>query len=598
MSEEKEEYCIADVAPRPEANPKLGFYVYLLAGCAVIGGFLFGYDTGVVSGSMLYIVDYDGMKPMTSIWKEVIVSITPGMAVVGSLASSPFADRWGRKPVIIAAAILFTIGGVVCAAATEKICLLVGRILLGIAIGIASMIVPIYVGETAPSHIRGRLITAFQMMIGFGQVIANFLAGVFSYANPVYVGWRLMLGVASLPAIVQVIGFIYLPESPRFLFYNGRKNEAINVVQRVYSGNKEWIDYEMSEIKNAHKEEMEAKAKVGDSFVLWRMVTTPHVLKALTIGCLIQLFQQLAGVNTIMYYTGHIIQSAGIKDKHVTIWISLGISSANFFGTFIPLALVERFGRRVLLLLSVGMTVVVLILMGVGFLLINKDSADALQLGAISGTHPYLQTCIEMSNCDFCVTNEHCGFCHQGSNTDPGYCLPVDLEGDTDVSVLGPCASGFNTTVFNFAYGFCATKYTIMPIVLMVVYLAFFAMGFAPLTWVLNAEFYPLWARGVGCSLSTAFNWIGDLIIALTFLTLTEAITKYGAFFLYAGFTVVAFLFIYFLVPETKGITIEEVELLFMSKKSRRRARSELRAQEAQRIRSLSKGNTVAPITS
>uniref|UniRef100_A0A0M3IP54 MFS domain-containing protein n=1 Tax=Ascaris lumbricoides TaxID=6252 RepID=A0A0M3IP54_ASCLU len=218
MSEEKEEYCIADVAPRPEANPKLGFYVYLLAGCAVIGGFLFGYDTGVVSGSMLYIVEYDGMKPMTSIWKEVIVSITPGMAVVGSLASSPFADRWGRKPVIIAAAILFTIGGVVCAAATEKICLLVGRILLGIAIGIASMIVPIYVGETAPSHIRGRLITAFQMMIG-----------VFSYANPVYVGWRLMLGVASLPAIVQVIGFIYLPESPRFLFYNGRKNEAINV---------------------------------------------------------------------------------------------------------------------------------------------------------------------------------------------------------------------------------------------------------------------------------------------------------------------------------------------------------------------------------
>uniref|UniRef100_A0A0M3ITU2 MFS domain-containing protein n=1 Tax=Ascaris lumbricoides TaxID=6252 RepID=A0A0M3ITU2_ASCLU len=164
-----------------------------------------------------------------------------------------------------------------------------------------------------------------------------------------------MLGVASLPAIVQVIGFIYLPESPRFLFYNGRKNEAINVVQRVYSGNKEWIDYEMSEIKNAHKEEMEAKAKVGgnkewidyemseiknahkeemeakakvgDSFVLWRMVTTPHVLKALTIGCLIQLFQQLAGVNTIMYYTGHIIQSAGIKDKHITIWISLGISS-------------------------------------------------------------------------------------------------------------------------------------------------------------------------------------------------------------------------------------------------------------------------------
>ncbi|VDM29159.1 unnamed protein product [Toxocara canis] len=199
---------LKNVVPLPEKHPKLGFYVYLLAGCAVIGGFLFGYDTGVVSGSMLYIVDYDGMKPMTSIWKELIISITPGMAIIGALGSSPFADRWGRRPVIIASAVLFAIGGVVW---------------------IASMIIPIYIGEAAPSYIRGSLITTFQVMIAFGQVIANFVAGVFSYANPVYTGWRFMLGLASVPGIIQLIGFFFLPESPRFLFYKNRKDEAEKV---------------------------------------------------------------------------------------------------------------------------------------------------------------------------------------------------------------------------------------------------------------------------------------------------------------------------------------------------------------------------------
>ncbi|KHN84818.1 Proton myo-inositol cotransporter [Toxocara canis] len=594
---------------------------------------------------MLYIVDYDGMKPMTSIWKELIISITPGMAIIGALGSSPFADRWGRRPVIIASAVLFAIGGVVCGAATEKICLLVGRILLGIAIGIASMIIPIYIGEAAPSYIRGSLITTFQVMIAFGQVIANFVAGVFSYANPVYTGWRFMLGLASVPGIIQLIGFFFLPESPRFLFYKNRKDEAEKacriseavtkevmkfsvglahcplapaahtelqpvsrhfdfiressrqqVLERVYSGSKEWIAYEMSEIKDAYEEEMKAKAKVGDSPVLWRMITTPHVLKALMIGCAIQLFQQLSGVNTIMYYTGQIIQSAGVKDKHLTIWISLGISTANVLGTLIPLTLVERFGRRVLLLISVGMTFVTLVLMGVAFLLINKDSPDAIPLTVINGTHHYLKNCIEMSNCDLCVTNDHCGFCHIGTEKDPGYCLPLNLEDTTDVSALGPCSYGYNTSAFTFVHSFCVTRYTVMPIILMVVYLGFFSMGFAPLTWVLNAEFYPLWARGVGCSLSTSFNWIGDLIIALTFLTLSQAVTKYGAFFIYAGFTLIAFVFIFFLVPETKGLPIEEVELLFMPKKSRRRTRSVLRAQEALKLRNIKK-DTVAPMS-
>ncbi|CAI5454664.1 unnamed protein product [Caenorhabditis angaria] len=553
--------------PRPKTTPQLGLYVYLIAFCAVIGGFLFGYDTGIVSSAMLYVPKNEDMKPMGKVWQEIIVSVTPGFAALGSLCAGPASDKWGRKKVILVSSFIFTLGGLLCGIAIEKYMLLVGRILLGCAIGISSTVVPMYVSESSPAHIRGQLLTGFQLMITFGLLAANILAGGFSYIDPTNLGWRLMMGFAAVPAAIQFVLFFCLPESPRWLYQNGQTEEAKNVLQKIYSNNNLWVTYEIGEIDALCKEEKVAMETTKDSSTLARILKTPHVRKALIIGCALQAFQQLSGINTIMYYTGKIIQASGIGDEHTVIWISVGISSVNFICTFIPMYLIDRVGRRVLLTVSVLGVAITLLLMASSFYAINIDSAPSISPAfPLQGFES--NKCFGFSNCDFCVTDEACGFC-QPVGVEKGYCLPVN--NDNSLSKIGPCMNSTETMLAKYVWSpdVCKSRFTFLPIVLMVVYLSFFSSGYAPLPWVMNAEFYPLWARSTCVSIATAVNWLFNLAISLTFLSLTEAATKHGTFLIYAIVTFIALLFVSFCIPETRNYSIEEVEVLFMSRKKR-----------------------------
>ncbi|CAI4220651.1 unnamed protein product, partial [Auanema sp. JU1783] len=173
-------------------------------------------------------------------------------------------------------------------------------------------------------------------------------------------------------------------------------------------------------------------------------------------------------------------------------------------------------------------------------------------------------------NCDYCVTSSSCGFCHEKGDDTVGQCLPLSksMDPNNPTTSVGFCNG--NNTNYSVDPDYCKTKYTFLPIGVMVLYLICFAFGMGPMPWVFNSEIYPLWARGTCVSLATFTNWTFNLAISLTFLSLGEAIHKYGAFFLYAGCSTVGFVVFYFFVPETKGLIIEEVEELFKSPASRK----------------------------
>ncbi|KAH7729006.1 CBN-HMIT-1.1 protein [Aphelenchoides avenae] len=575
---------------RPVDSPELGWYVYLLAFVAVIGGFLFGYDTGIVSAAMLYVPTSSYMVPMDSLWQESIIAITPGMACIGALFAGSSADYFGRKPLIIVSSIIFVVGAVICGAATGKVVLLVGRFFLGIAIGalrliancFASMIVPIYVSEASPTHIRGKMLTGFNLMVTFGQMASNVVAGGLSYIEGSDVAWRLMFGLAAVPAIIQLVGFFFLPESPRWLYARRSEQASRKVLTKIYNDDQAWVDFEVSEIADMYQQDKLERETHVSEFTITRVLRTSHVRKALLIGCSLQAFQQLSGINTIMYYTGTIIKSTGIRDNHTTIWLSVVTSAVNFAGNLIPFVIVERYGRRRVLLCSVAATVVTLSLLGTSFLLINRDTAEVLPHPSTSNSVfntgvSGFERCSSYSNCDFCVTDESCGFCaEEGVGKSPGYCLPRNPHQPEKYSVTGFCSENIaansatlNGTQYEWSSAFCHTKYTFLPIVLMVLYLCLFSAGYAPLPWLLNAEFYPLWARGTCVSVSTFCNWAFNLLISLTFLSLSQGVTKFGAFYIYAFLTAVGLVIFWKYVPETTNCSLDEIEILFMSDKQR-----------------------------
>ncbi|XP_059083872.1 proton myo-inositol cotransporter-like isoform X2 [Tigriopus californicus] len=506
-----------------------------------IGGFLFGYDTGVISGAMLLIEEDPRIHP-TTLWKELIVSATVGAALLCSLIGGPLCERWGRKPVILLSSGIFTVGALVMGIANSREVLLVGRIIVGAGIGLASMSVPIYISESAPSNLRGFLVSCNVLCITGGQFIASCVCGAFSTME--YDGWKYMLGLSGVPAVIQLIGFAFMPESPRWLLAQGQTEKGRLVLETIRNDlrDPDFMEAEFEEIIRAVEEEKRFAA-----------LNTLRVIK-----------QQIAGINTVMYYSAKILSMAGFSNNSQAIWISAGVASINFLCTFIGLFLVERMGRRKLVLVSLLGVVVSLAFLGVGFQLSNIYSPE------ITFLNPNIaeDACSDFQTCGSCTNQKLCGFCYlddpsQGSVIN-GSCLTIEPEAP-DFSAHGRCSSANQPSLdyILFAPDYCPSNVAWLTVLGLCSYLFFFAPGMGPMPWTINSEIYPLWARSTANSIATAFNWLLNLIISMTFLSLTEAITKEGAFYLYTGVASLGLVMFFLILPETKNKPLEEVEMLF-----------------------------------
>lgn len=342
-------------------------FIYQLTFFAVVGGFLFGYDTGVVSGAMLLLKkDFS----LSDAYQSAIVSVTMAFASVFSLFGGPLNNRFGRRKIMVFSASQFLLGSITIAFAKSKGFLILGRAVLGIAIGLTSMTSNIYIAECAPPHIRGKLVTFNNVAITFGQFLAAWTDGMLSETSS---GWRFMFGLAVIPSVIQLIGFLFfIPESPRWLLSKNLNAEAESVLRQIRQN--DYSDTEFHEIK-------ESCTKSEFSGLVDFIKKFPK--RVLIIGIGLQIAQQLAGINSIMYYSATVMKLAGFNEDSEAIWKAADLAFVNFCFGLVSIYAVEKYGRRKLLIFSMTGTIIALFIIALG--LKSVDAGSDIQL--IFSTH-------------------------------------------------------------------------------------------------------------------------------------------------------------------------------------------------------------------
>ena len=304
-----------------------------IAAVVALGGFLFGYDTGVISGALSFITTDFHLSSFTS---GVVVSAILVGAMVGALSSGRIADRFGRRAAIITAAAIFTLGAILAAVAPSAATLIVARFVLGLGVGLASALVPVFIAEVAPPAARGRLVAVNQLLITIGIVVAYAIGYAFTSSHD----WRAMFALAVIPSVGLGIGMVFMPESPRWLIARGREDEARRVLARVRPAGD--ADAEIAEIRQVRPE----------GTVKLRELTRKWVVPALVAAVGLQILGQATGVNTVIYYAPTIFKHAGLGGS-ASVLATVGVGVVNMVMTVVGMNLVDRVGRRRLLITGV-----------------------------------------------------------------------------------------------------------------------------------------------------------------------------------------------------------------------------------------------------
>jgi len=316
-----------------------------------LAGFLFGYDTGVISGAILFIKKE---FILSTFQEELIVGMVSFGAIFGALIGGPLSDRLGRKKIVLAAALLFVISAIGLALSWSVNLLILWRFVVGFAIGVSSAIAPVYIAEMAPMSRRGALVTLNQLAITIG-IPSAYIAGL-TFAS--MGGWREMFAIAAIPAGLQFLIMIFFPESPRWMVLHGQKEKAM-VVLAKFRGSREDAELELKHI--------EGRVEV-DRSSSWLELLKPAYRPALFAGLGLTFIQQITGINTIIYYAPTIFQFAGFTSDRSAILATTWVGVVNVLMTFVAIALIDRVGRKPLLLVGLSGMVFSLIVLGFGFL--------------------------------------------------------------------------------------------------------------------------------------------------------------------------------------------------------------------------------------
>uniref|UniRef100_A0A5B6YQ88 Putative sugar transport protein 10 n=1 Tax=Davidia involucrata TaxID=16924 RepID=A0A5B6YQ88_DAVIN len=469
-----------------------GVTAFVLVACmvAATGGLIFGYDLGISGGvtsmdeflSKFFPSVYRKEKNMSGhennqyckFDSQLLTMFTSSLyvaALIASFFASTVTRIFGRKVSMCTGGAVFLLGSILNGAATNIAMLIIGRLLLGVGVGFANQSVPVYLSEMAPPKIRGALNIGFQMAITIGILIANLV----NYGTAKMKGgngWRVSLGLAAVPAIFMTIGGLLLPDTPNSLIDRGQREKARQMLQKIRGT--ENVNEEFQDLINANEASMQVEHP-------WRNITQPKYRPQLVITILIPFFQQLTGINVIMFYCPVLFKTLGFGDD-ASLISAVITGGVNVVATLVSIYSVDRYGRRILFLEG-------------GIQMIICQVAVGIILGKVFG-----------------VTG-------QGSLT----------------------KGVANLVLF-----------------LISVYVAAFAWSWGPLGWLVPSEIFPLEIRSAGQAINVSVNMFFTFVIAQGFLSALCHL-KFGLFFFFAAFVVIMTIFIYFFLPETRNIPIEEM---------------------------------------
>jgi len=491
---------------RPE---KITLQLVLLGINAALGGFMFGYDTGSIGGALLQLKRPSstsacpGLEPyaLSVLQQEIIVASVVFGAFLSSSLAGIVSSRFGRQRAILCAAIFLACGSALMGLAGSVVTMVAARLVTGLGVGLASHSVPLYISECAPSSMRGCLCFINDLMIVVGQIAAAGISLGFFYFE-VNEGWRYILGLATVPALAMLFGFLMQPESPRWLASQHEKERARTTLAmlRGLEVNDKDLQAEFQDMLDGVESESRVSSgrdlhAVSLYHTFWKDV---RVRRALLLGCGLQFLQQWAGVNTIMYYGAVILQSSGpaydvrsntcftsenIRDIRSTLFFAFSQAA----GILISCRLVDSYGRRLLILSSLTGVVITLTALGFAF---------------------HAQT----------------------------------------VSQTAVVAS-------------------------IMLYLLSFGIGLSPIPWTVNAEIYPTSVRSACISMSTSTNWLMNFVVSVTYLSCARALSTNssdpgnhpdGIFWIYATIALAGLLLLWWKMPETRGIPLEEMGAVFV----------------------------------
>ncbi len=510
----------------------------MLAIIVSIGGFIFGFDASVISG----VVGFVTAEFSLNAWQQGFVVSAPTLgAVLASIGAGPLSDRIGRRKVLIIIAALYVVSAIISAFAPSYAFLVVARFIGGLAFA-SLLLAPMYIAEIAPSHLRGRLISINQLniMIGFSAAyFSNYLflqlsqtAGVgwlgFSFNENT---WRWMLGIEAIPAIAYFALLFLIPESPRWLIINGQADKAESIFARLL--NKAQAQVQINEIKNTLSE------KPLSIFQALKQLFGSKMRLALLVGLSIAVVQQVTGINAVYFYAPSIFELSGVGKNAAfiqAIWIGL----INLFFTIFAIFMIDKLGRKPLLLIGLFGVVV---------------SMATIAYGFSQATYRIDQQSVH----DFSTT------------IDKQALTPVlDIEFHSDVEFKQALNSALGENVVSEHQGELMKAATTMNSTLILVgllaFVSSFAISLGPVMWVLLAEIFPNQVRAVAISVCGIINSGASFLTQLVFPSELATFGAAWTFSLYGLFAAVGIILMYWLLPETKGKSLEEMEAVFAKK--------------------------------